>query len=191
MNRITAAAIVALLVSTGAAGAQETAQWSKVGGWSIRIDRTIGNGCYAYQTYEEGTSIRVGFDLSKQSIYMILGNPVWRSLEVGKVYTMQFVFDDQKKYSGELTGIELADRIFLNHSDVSLDFTKDFMQRNTLRITFRGSQIAHLSLRNTYAAMAEVVTCQEEMDAAEESQKLKSGDPFAGTSKARTADPFR
>ena len=60
----------------------------------------------------------------------MLVNPSWKSLVVGKVYRMRFVFDDQKDYNGQLTGIQFGERVALDHSNISYDFTKDFMERN-------------------------------------------------------------
>jgi hypothetical protein len=37
------------------------------------------------------------------------------------------------------------------------------MERSGLRVYYRGAPIAQLSLRNTYAALAEVAKCQAEM----------------------------
>lgn len=152
----------------GSAASQDngTAKWGQVGGWQIRVDRTIGNGCFAVQGYEDGTWLRIGIDAKNRGIYFVLGNEAWRSLEAGKVYPVQFVFDDRKKYDGQLTAVAWADRIMLGHNDVGVDFAADFMERSSLRIHYRGSQIAGLSLRNTHAALGQVVNCQKEMSAA-------------------------
>src|SRR5262245_46170612 len=108
----------------------ETAKWGQVGGWNIRVDQSLGHGGFASQIYEDNTTIRLGFDIKKKTIYFMLGNTAWRSLEAGKVYQMRFVFDDQKSYDGELTGVRLGEQVFLDHSNVSVNFTTDFMQRN-------------------------------------------------------------
>ena len=189
--RMRAIASLALALCPASLSAQDTstAKWGQVGGWSIRVDRSVGNGCFASQLYEDGTSLRVGFDKSKQTIYFMIGNAAWRSLEVGKVYRMRFVFDGEKSYNGELTGLKLGSVVFLDHSDVSIDFTKDFMQRNGVRVYYQGNQITHLSLSNTYAAIAEVLNCQREINNAGGQggpQPAPSGDPFSSGKR----DPF-
>ena len=153
--RTFALAIFAMsLLAQGARGDNDkTAAWGQVGGWGIRVDQSLGNGCFAGQLYEDGTCVRMGFDLKKKSIFIMLGNAAWRSIEAGKVYQMTFVFDEQQKYSGEMVGVMMGDKVFLDHSSISTDFAKDFMERSTVRVGYRGSQIAHLSLRNTFAAM--------------------------------------
>jgi hypothetical protein len=165
---------------------KETGKWGQVGGWQVRVDPSLGHGCFAMQIYEDGTVIRVGFNISNRTIYFTLGNTAWRSLEVGKIYRMRSVFDDQKSYDGELTGRQIGGdgMVFLDHSSVSYEFTHDFMARSGMRIYFRGNQI----LRNTYAALSEVVNCQREMNSAggNVGSQQPAADPFAGPSR----DPF-
>jgi hypothetical protein len=170
----------------------KTAEWGQVGSWAIRVDQTLGNGCFASQLYEDGTYLRMGFDQKKQSIFILFGNPAWRSLEAGKMYQITFLFDDQKKYTGEMNGILFIGKVFLDHSNLSADFAKDFMQRSTVRVSYRGSQITHLSLRYTYAAMAEVLNCQKELTGlGGQGGSTQTSDPFAGNSRSdRSGDPF-
>jgi hypothetical protein len=181
----------ALGLASAHAESRETAKWGQVGGWQIRVDRSVGHGCFASQLYEDNTSLRVGFDIKKKTIYFMIGNPAWRSLEAGKVYAMKFVFDDHKSYTGELTGVMLGDRVFLDHSDVSYAFTKDFMERNGVRVYYRGAPITNLSLRNTYAAIGEVLNCQREISSAGGGSSQSGADPFArGSGEGRRSDPF-
>jgi hypothetical protein len=155
---LAAACIVGLPVT---AWAQSTVKWGQVGGWDIRVDRSVGNGCFALQGYQDGTMIRVGFNMNSGSVYFTVGNAAWSSLQVGAIYPVVFVFDDASRYQGEMRGVQVGNSVFLLHSSVSAAFTRDFMQRESMRIFYRGAQIAHLSLRNTYAAIAEVANCQQ------------------------------
>lgn len=193
MRRTLGAAAVAISLSVPAmpVDAQETAKWGEVGGWQIRVDRSVGDGCYAHQTYEDGTALRLGFDMKKGSIYFMLSNKAWQSLEAGKLYQMRFVFDEQQAYNGDLRGLKVGERVWLDHSDVSSDFTKDFMQRNSLRIFYRGNRITGLSLRNTYAAVTEVMNCQREMvGGSGQGGSQPAGDPFRSGGGQRPSDPF-
>jgi hypothetical protein len=64
-----------------------TAEWGQVGGWKIRVDRTLGNGgCFAFQSYEDGSVIRLGFNPERKTIYFLLGNgPLPASLFVSRL----------------------------------------------------------------------------------------------------------
>lgn len=170
------------------AHSQDSAKWAEVGGWSIRVDRSIGDGCYAHQSYQDGTEIRVGFDMKKKSIFFMIANPAWRSLEVDRLYRMRLTFDDQQSYNGEFRGLRMGDLVWLDHSNVSAAFAGDFMQRNGLRVYYNGARIAGLSLRNTYLAVTEVMNCQREMAGAGRSGtgSQPATDPFT----RRPTDPF-
>jgi hypothetical protein len=177
---------IALTTSASA----QTADWGQVGGWKIRVDRTLGNGgCFAFQSYEDGSVIRLGFNPERKTIYFLLGNPSWKSLEVGKKYLIVFEFDGFDRYDGELTGITIGDSksVVLDHNNVSVKFTEAFMQRSVMRVYYQNSRIASLSLANTYAAIGEVLNCQAEFNRS--NGGLNVSDPFRSGGGTRT-DPF-
>ena len=164
----------------------QTAQWGQVGGWQIRVDRTVGDGCFAVQEFEGDTIVRIGYDAAAKRMYLLFTDDDWKSLEVDKVYPVRIVFDGSTSFNGEMTGLKLGKSIWLAHRNVSSDLVQAFMERNTMRIFYQGTQIAHLSLRNTFAALMEVVTCQKAMStgtapgkpAAPIAPQPKSNDPF-------------
>jgi hypothetical protein len=172
--------MVCWLATGFSAVAQQTAKWGQIGGWDIRVDRSLGNGCFALQQYEDGTIIRLGFDAKRKTIYFMLGNNAWRSLEAGKRYQLVFVFDGVDRYEGELAGTTLTNEtlVFLDHSNVSSKFTAAFMERNTMQVYYQGSRIGNLSLRNTYAAIAEVVNCQGQLSGSTSDGSQNVSDPF-------------
>lgn len=173
------------------AHAQKAAKWAQVGGWDIRVDQSVGNGCFAMQTYEDGTVVRIGVDVSQQRVYLLFLNDAWKSLELGKIYPVRVVFDGASSYNGNMKGHRLAGgAIVLAHTNLSTEFVKDFMQRNGMRIYYQGNSIANLSLRNTYAAIAEVLNCQKEFGFG--SGSSRDSDPFSSSSGGGSSrDPFR
>src|SRR5260370_16835148 len=96
--------------------------YAQVGGWQVRVDPAVGNGCFASQYYEDGTGIRLGIDANRQNFYLILGNPVWTSLEDGKTYKLRFMFDQAKTYDSDLEPFILANMVMLCRSALSTDF---------------------------------------------------------------------
>ena len=187
MFRALVISLSCLMALTASATAQ-TADWGQVGGWKIRVDRTLGDGCFAFQSYEDGSVIRLGFNPERKTIYFVLGNPSWKSLEVGKRYLIVFEFDGFDRYDGELTGITIGDSrsVVLDHNNVSVKFTEAFMQRNVMRVYYQGNRIASLSLANTYAAIAEVLNCQSQFRGSSGGQNVS--DPFR--SGGTRTDPF-
>ena len=80
------AALMGAFVAPAVSKDNTAPAWAQVGGWQIRVDPTFGNGCFATQYYEDGTGIRLGIDANSQSLYIMLANPAWKSLEAGKTY---------------------------------------------------------------------------------------------------------
>lgn len=165
----------------------DTATWGKVGGWSIMVDRTLGDGCFAYTVYDRGTVARLGIDVQSGAFYVLVGHAEWKSLEEGKLYAVRTVFDGAKSYKGEMKGQRVGGMIFLAHRNLSSDFVKDFMQRNGIEIFYQEKRIASLSLKDSYAALAEVINCQKEFGFA---KKDTGNDPFV-KAPAPSRDPFR
>lgn len=190
---IAAAVLAAASATASPAGAADdgTAAWGTVGGWQIRVDRSIGDGCFALQGYGDGSVLRLGFDMTRKAIYLVVGNGNWRSIELGKLYRIDFVFDGGTHYSGDFRGVRLGDAVFLAGTSLTFDFTRDFMERAAVRIYYRGALISNLSLRNTYAAVGEVLHCQQEIAASGSSgNRPGAANPSAGDP-ASARDPFR
>lgn len=197
-DRVTTAIATAVLAAASAAASPAvaaddgTAAWGKVGGWQIRVDRSIGDGCFALQGYRDGSVLRLGFDMTRKAIYLIVGNDDWRSIELGKLYHIDFVFDGTARYSGDFRGVRLGHAVFLAGTSLSFDFTRDFMERSAVRIYYRGALISNLSLRDTYAAVGEVIHCQQEIAASGSNggRNIGTADPLTGDP-ANARDPFR
>jgi hypothetical protein len=160
------ALLTATLAGPAASEGTETVKWGEAGGWHIRVDRTLDDGCFAQQSYQDGTSLLIGLDVKNQAIYLVIGNDAWRSLEAGKAYPVQFVFDGHKKLDGQLAAFSWGDRVVLGHSNVGADFTTDFMESTDLRLYYRGLLKVHLSLRDSQTALKQVVDCQAQTLAA-------------------------
>ncbi len=156
--------------------------YAQVGGWQVRVDRAVGNGCFASQYSADGTGIRLGIDPDRHNLYLILGNPAWTSLEEGKTYRLRFVFDQAKAYDSDLEAGPLGDWVVLARSGLGTDFVTDFVESTGVRVDYRGAPIAHLSLRNARAALTEMTRCQKEMESAgggNSASVRPASDPFS------------
>jgi hypothetical protein len=153
-----------------------TAGWGQVGGWEVRVDPTFGNGCFATRHYEDGTAIRVGIDVHRNSLYILLANRVWKSLEDGKTYPVRFVFDQLSTYDGDMAAVAWGDMVVLGRSGVSVEFMTEFLERSGVRV-YHGDAIAELSLLNARDALREVAMCQKEVSAANQQESVTAGRP--------------
>jgi hypothetical protein len=130
--------------------------YAQVGGWQVRVDPAVGNGCFASQ---------------------------YTSLEEGKTYRLRFVFDKAKAYDSDLEAGPLGDWVVLARSGFGTDFVTDFVESTGVRIDYRGAPVAHLSLRNARAALTAMTRCQQELERAggggNSAAVRPASDPFA------------
>jgi hypothetical protein len=181
------AIVAALLItasSVGSALAAETTHWATVGPWAIIIDHTTGNGCFILSGYPTGTIIRVGLDNKNKNGYVLIGNPKWRSLELGKEYQLTFQFDGDAPWTGPFTAMSMGSSTVLFAPFSNSNFFRDFAAKPGLRIYYESNEVARLQLNGTYAAMKALVDCQDKVDGVTHDPLTRSGtqssfDPFA------------
>lgn len=171
---------------------EEMPLWKRVDSWEIRVDKTLGYGCFALANYKGGTAFRIGFNIgSKNTGYIIVGNNKWKSLEVGKEYPITLKFDKAEPWSGDAIGFKFDEKdpsayLFLKFSDPEL--FKDFMRKTSLLIKYKQKKVTSLNLSGSAKAMLEVTNCQKMMNTSSTSSSAK--DPFAKGIEA-SSDPFK
>jgi hypothetical protein len=201
MSRLLAGA-VALSTIASPVLANETDDWSTVGGWTIHVDHSTGNGCFMVGTYSTvQTVIRIGFNNTNNTSHLAILNPAWTSLEVGKVYQLQASFNgDTTVTNWNAHAIKLGQSTAL-----AVDFSTPspdeafgiWAQRLGFRLQYQGRLIANLRLNGTAAAAAATIACNHAQLSAAGAPAPKT-DPFVATGPAtpRTAtapkpvDPF-
>ncbi|MFS8143717.1 hypothetical protein [Rhizobium sp. BR 249] len=169
-------------------------QWKKVGGWSVAVDRTVGNGCFVVTSFEDGTVFRLGFSFTKKEnpFYILIGNANWKSLESGKQYPVEFSLD-RSEWTADATAVEYKDfkGLWIDFDDVGL--VDEFARKLNFRATFNGKEIAAFRLKNSVAAADEMLACQKAVNAtiAKRPEPPKSKDPFEGKPDTKAkSDPF-
>ena len=177
---LASALVVGAMVEPATGKEGGATRWAEVGGWHIGVDHTLADSCFATQIYQDGTALRIGFDLQSRTLYLAIINPNWRAIESDKAYPLLFVFDNQSKYGSEFVGLPWGDRIVLIAADVSPDFIVDLGEARGLRAYYQGSPIMHLAPRNAEAAMVHLASCQKEMlgEAGPSNAALQPSDPF-------------
>lgn len=158
---------LALLLDSSGAIAQATSQWDSVEGWSIRVDNSVGHGCYIHGRYDSGTNLRLGYDPQAGGMYVILGNPAWRSIEQGKVYQLTLRFDQLTSRRIDATGMPVNGSSALAFELGEGDFVRQFMERDVLTISYRDSEVDRLTLSGSFEAVEAMVQCQRQVDRAQ------------------------
>lgn len=175
------------------ASSQDVVTWNEdVSGWEIRVDRTLGNGCFMLTGYEGGTFLRLQFDPTSESIGFYVANDDWRSIEANKLYDIEVEFGSAGPWTGSAQGIDFDGLRGLHltvpsEDDRAADFIEEFMRYTGVDIRYQGASIARLSLRGTFAATEEMFRCQAAMF---ENGLPSERDPFS-SSGTGGADPFR
>lgn len=192
MNRQFLSAGLFLFFMTSLMHADDMPEYGTAGFWTIRVDTSLGYGCFLHATFTGGSSVRLGVDKTDDSLYMLVGDPKWKSIEYGKNYSVQIKFGDEEKWSGDAAGFsfEPPDNqpwLWVNivsDVDTMALFFAEFMQEQDIKLFYKDSSILHLSLKDSYKAGLKLFECQDAMntlneDPFRESDGLKGDDPFA------------
>jgi hypothetical protein len=172
------------LAGTPAASAADAPRWATVSGWDIRVDTSLGHGCFASTNYDGGSLLRIGFDRRVRSGYLFFGHPRWQSLQPGQKYPLAVQFGQAGKWDANMVAIDLGGASFLVTYFSDLSVFDEFMKKKDVRFFYRGEKIAELDLKGSSRAFAEVVKCQRTME--ENGAPADAADPFAEPSSAQS-----
>jgi hypothetical protein len=170
------------LFAISGALAQDTILWRSVGQWQIRVDKSLGYGCFLLGSYTRGTVLRIGIDQQNGNGYIMVGNEGWRSLQVGNQYDLALRFDNSPSWRGRATArtIGSGSMRFLHLSFDRARFLVELARRLNMTILYNGQVVTQLPLHGTNAAVQEMIRCQRAADTARKNSRPQ-GDPFAGS----------
>jgi hypothetical protein len=174
------------LIVSGEARAQDTVKWGDVGGWTVAIDKTVA-GCFALGAFERGTYFRIGIDPQHSNGYIIIGNEAWRSIEVGKEYSLEIRFGNAAPWFADATAIRMVNSVVLIFSFTGPDLAVEFMRKQNVEIRYQGALVSNVNLKGSYAAFLEVIRCQDALDGRQ--AERPAPDPF-DTTRQDVNDPF-
>ena len=165
--------------------------YKKVGVWDIRVDTSMSNGCFAITSFEGDSVFRMGFNPESDNMYVVIGDPSWKSIDVGKSYDVDIQFGDEEKWSGDATGFEFSEEVdsaylWLNIPSKNMSlFLDEYMREHSVRLFYQNNQILHLRLNGSYKAGVALMECQKMFKS-----KDSASDPFTAPSSSRKSDPF-
>lgn len=188
--------ILALAItSTAAPGAAQNAEvvlWKHVQNWSVYVDRTTGDTCFAGVVFDDGTVFRFGFlePGSQTALYAAIGNPNWQSIEQGKDYELYLQFDNAQSWRAPARATQIDGVPFLFVGTSEVDFVEELMRKHYLKVHYDGRNILSLSLQGSYAALQEMGMCETTISEYRTSGSATSGDPFKTERASNKTDPF-
>ena len=191
-SKLHALTVVIYFFLIGQPSYSQSVTWNEdVRGWYIGVDRSVGDGCYMHSSFDGGGVLRTGFNVDGNSMFIIIGNRNWKSLEEGKYYPIEIQFGNRSPWSGEASVFVWDDgekslKLTVPFDDNSADnFVSEVQQTQNVIARYQGRQILNLSLRGSFAAMDEVLKCQDNILR----NRSPSSDPF-NSKGISGADPF-
>lgn len=169
MLKIVFGAVLAVGAANSAL-AQDIVTWKEnIQGWRIVVDRTIEDSCFIISEFEDDVLLRFQFNVSQQTVQLIVASLSWDSLENGEDYDLEVTFGDLDAWSGMAKGHRWNDILPSLVLSVPMEdrqaseFMEEFTGRESVRISHNGSEIAHLALEGTDEAVASMLDCQATM----------------------------
>ena len=190
LKTMAAAGVAVGLAFGGVAHAEDAARWGKVGEWQIMVDSTLGHGCFMLSTYPgQNVVLRVGFNNLDNSLYFMIGSAAWKSLEPGKLYSVDGQFDNGPAETWKALAFQFngSGPAFLKASfHDPYGSMNVFGQRLNFKLYYNGARLASMNLNGTAAAAAETANCNRQFAGG------AGGDPFSAQPRpAAKHDPFQ
>jgi len=140
-----------------AATAQSPA-WKTVGTWMVHVDRSLG-GCFVMKGFDGGIGIRVGLWPLGRTWYLMLENPDW-ARDVAADYPLEISFDGYRSWDGIASPMP-SQGPGIVAMRIDDEWLADFAVGHVMTVRHQGRVVAQLSLSGTYAAVNEMLDCQE------------------------------
>lgn len=160
----TAGILSVSVILANAASSEQTLShdvWGEAGGWNVKIDPSVSNGCYIERNLEDGTLVRVGYVPDRKGGFFAAYNAAWTNIKEGVAGTIQFDFG-QSRFEGEYIGDIVADLrggyAFFNNPE----FLQEFGKRNDVSIKGDGEDALAFKLSGTAKAINAMQTCDAE-----------------------------
>lgn len=154
---------VCAVMAAGAvpAMAQDLIPYGEAAGWQISVDPTVGNGCVMHSEFDDGSLVRIGFDMTQDKGYITSVNPAWGDIVEGQTYPISIALDGNS-FDGEATGIVLDDLPGADILFVNADFFTGLIEAQSLVLSHDGNEVMSLDIAGSGEAIGALITCQDE-----------------------------
>lgn len=156
-------AIGSLFLIANSAFANPVEDWGQSGDWLIKVDRSVGNGCFMERDLPSGTLVRIGLVPSRDGAFFAAFNPDWGGIELGVTKNLLLDFD-VSRFQGEVTGVSEngvpGGYAFFNNPE----FASEFGRRVAVTITGESGASEEIDLSGSKRAIADVKECQAKQD---------------------------
>lgn len=134
--------------------------FGKTAGWSVGYSENL-NGCLAAATYNDETTVWLGYNGQRDVAYVGFTNPKWRALEVGGQYPVRLVTNSGGRWGDVYTGFSYGDAPGVFQSGLNSRFLSDLSNAGLISVEIKGRRVAMLSLVGSTEALEAVRNCQK------------------------------
>lgn len=136
-------------------------QWKSVGGWSVHVDRSLNNSCFALAS-NDTSAFRIGFDVSDEfSSYFFVANESWKSIIIDKEYELRMKFDGHDPWRVVAVGSKIGDLLALKATFNDDRFWVEFSKAKRLAIDYNNSSIINVPTSDNDKAFDQLIACQK------------------------------
>ena len=158
-----ALSLVGIAASSLSVSAQTVASdrpWESFTGWKIYVS-TEYQGCVAIVSYQDGTTVRLGYDGIARDYFFNISNMKWRSYPLRKDYELRFELGRGRLLSGFFHTVMRDELPTFEIGNVKAGFLDDIAAASGIRIFEEDIQLASLSLVGSRRALNSMVECQQ------------------------------
>ena len=135
-------------------------KWDNFSGWTVFASVEY-QGCVALASYQDGTTVRLGYDGIVQDYFFNISNNKWRTYALRKDFELRFELGRGRLLSG-FFHTELRDNLpTFEIGNVKGSFLDEIAAASGIRIFEEDRQLASLSLIGSRRALNSMVECQQ------------------------------
>ena len=154
--------VIAALACASQASAQEIEKdipWQKFQDWTV-IQSRVYKGCVATASYQNGTTVRLGYDGIIKSYFVNFSNRRWSNYQLMKIFELEFALDGSRNFKGYFHVIEREGMPTFETGEIKVAFLEALAAASSFRIREDGAQLVALSLSGSRRALNSMIDCE-------------------------------
>jgi hypothetical protein len=152
-------AAAACTVTASAQTIEQDIPWQTFQDWTVFQSRVY-KGCVATASYQNGTTVRLGFDGIIKSYFVNFSNQRWSNYQVMKIFELEFVLDGSRNFKGFFHVIERGGMPTFETGEIKIAFLDALAAAHSFRIREDGTQLVALSLSGSRRALNSMIDCE-------------------------------
>lgn len=133
--------------------------WQKFQDWTV-FQSHVYKGCVASASYQNGTTVRLGFDGIIKGYFVNFSNPKWSNYQLNKVFELEFSLNGSRNFKGFFHTIERDSSLTFETGEIKISFLGALAEARSFNISEEGNKLAALSLIGSRRALTSMVECQ-------------------------------